>query len=44
MEKRGHSELLDESVRDSPVGLLARTWSGDVVVYVDNFRYLVTAP
>ena len=29
--------LLDQSVRDSPVGLLACTWSGDVVVYVDNF-------
>ena len=32
--KRG---LLDQSVRDSPVGLLACTWSGDVVVYFDNF-------
>ena len=29
--------LLDQSVRDSPVGLLACTWSGDVVVYVENF-------
>jgi hypothetical protein len=29
--------LLDQYVRDSPVGLLACTWSGDVVVYFDNF-------
>ena len=33
------SGLLDQSVRDSPVGLLACTRSGDVVVYVDNFTF-----
>ena len=29
--------LLDQYVRDSPVGLLACTCSGDVVVYFDKF-------
>ncbi len=29
--------LLDQSVRDSPVGPVGCTWSGDVVVYVENF-------
>ncbi len=34
--KRG---LLDQFVRDSPVGLLACTRTGDVVVYLDNFTF-----
>ena len=31
--------ILDQPVRDSPVGLLACTRSGDVVVYADNFTF-----
>ena len=31
--------LLDQSVRDSPVGLISCTRRGDVVVYVDNFTF-----
>ncbi len=34
--------LLDQFVRDSPVGLLPCTRSGDVVVYLDNFTFPLT--
>ncbi len=40
-DKLLHSRSLHQSVRESEVGLLRCTGSGDVTVYLDNFTFLL---